>query len=76
MKMTKIVGILVLAAALTGIAVKHLSSKVKDSYFDPATDKLRLLPANLVVVRPTHFPDAGNSAFAQEMSRFPDQQRM
>ena len=54
------VGIVLLGAAATGIVVKHLSSGVKDSYFDPDTDKLRNLPANLVVVRPTRFPD--NSA--------------
>ena len=51
MKMTKIVGILVLAAALTGIAVKHLSSKAKASYFDPAADKLRLADVTLAVRR-------------------------
>jgi uncharacterized protein (TIGR03435 family) len=30
---------------------------VKDSYFDPDTDKLRELPADLAVLRATHFPD-------------------
>ena len=47
-------GLAVLAIAVT-IAVKHQPA-VKDSYFDPDTDKLRLLPNNLIVARPTHFP--------------------
>ena len=42
-----------LAVIIVTMVVKHQT--VKDSYFDPDTDKLRLLPANLVVVRPTHF---------------------
>jgi len=53
------VGTVLLAVAAIGV-VKHLSSEVKDSYFDPDTDKLRVLPANLAVVRLSHFPQ--NSA--------------
>ena len=47
-------GIAVLAIIAVATAVKHPT--IKDSYFDPDTDKLRLLPDNLIVVRPTHFP--------------------
>jgi uncharacterized protein (TIGR03435 family) len=57
MKMTKtaatVVGIVVLLAA--AIAVKF-SLRVKDSYFNPDTGPLRLVPTNLAVVRPTKFP--------------------
>jgi uncharacterized protein (TIGR03435 family) len=49
---------LILLAAIALAADLKLSSPVKDSYFDPDTDKLRELPANLVVVRPTHFPNS------------------
>ena len=51
-----IAGIVLLAAVATGVVI-HLGAQVKDSYFDPDTDKLRQLPADLVVVRPTHFPN-------------------
>lgn len=47
-------GIAVLAIVTMAMAMKHAT--VKDSYFDPDTDKLRQLPRGLVVVRPTHFP--------------------
>jgi len=47
------VGIAVLLAAV--IAVKF-SLRVRDSYFEPDTGKLRMVPADLVVVRPTKFP--------------------
>ncbi len=51
------VGIILLAAIALARAVKHQPS-IQDSYFDPDTDKLRQLPADLVLLRPTHFPDA------------------
>ena len=53
-KTTVTVGIAILAVVAVALVVKHQS--VKDSYFDPDTDKLWQLPANLTVVRPTHFP--------------------
>jgi hypothetical protein len=60
MKTTKImavtVGIAILAILAAVIAVQARTPQVKDASFDPDTDKLRLLPANLVVVRATHFP--------------------
>lgn len=59
MKMTKtttaVVGTAILAAAVVTVT---LSSRVKDSYFNPDTGPLRLVPANLVVVRATKFPRA------------------
>jgi uncharacterized protein (TIGR03435 family) len=55
-KTTATVGIAILAAVAVAMVVKHQFPQVKDSYFDPDTDKLRQLPANLAVVRPTHFP--------------------
>jgi uncharacterized protein (TIGR03435 family) len=57
MKMTKtatvVVGITVLAAA--AIVVKT-SLRVKSAYFTPEIVQLRLVPSNVVVVRPTKFP--------------------
>lgn len=55
--------IIVTASILTlaGIALALAAERqpaVNDSYFDPDTDKLRTLPANLVVLRTTHFPDS------------------
>lgn len=48
------VGIAIVAiAAVTAIARHH---PVKDAYFDPDSDKLWQVPANLLVIRPTHFP--------------------
>lgn len=47
--------IAILAVVAMAMVVKH-QPQVKDSYFDPDTDKLRLLPNNLIVARPTHFP--------------------
>src|SRR5277367_4853194 len=52
---TVVAGIAILAVVAVALVVKH-QPQVKDSYFDPDTDKLRLLPNNLIVVRPTHFP--------------------
>jgi uncharacterized protein (TIGR03435 family) len=49
------VTLVALAVAAT-IVAKQSVPQVKDSYFDPDTDKLRQLPADLVLVRPTHFP--------------------
>jgi uncharacterized protein (TIGR03435 family) len=57
---TKIIvtaGILTLAGIVLAIAAEQQPA-VKDSYFEPDTDKLRELPANLVVLRATHFPDS------------------
>src|SRR5690348_6429346 len=50
------VGLLILAGVALAMAATR-NSGVKDSYFDPDTDKLRQLPANLAVLRPTHFPN-------------------
>jgi len=55
---TTITAGLVLLTAIALAADMKQSSAVKDSYFDPDTDKLRELPANLVIVRPTHFPES------------------
>jgi uncharacterized protein (TIGR03435 family) len=59
MKKTMIIaGIAIVAAVAVAMVVKHQSAQVKDSYFEPDKDRLREVPANLVVVRPTHFPQA------------------
>jgi uncharacterized protein (TIGR03435 family) len=49
------VGIAILAGA--AIVVKH-SLRVKDAYFDAETNRLRQVPADLIVVRTTHFPNS------------------
>jgi uncharacterized protein (TIGR03435 family) len=49
--------ILITAAIATVIKAQHTPS-VNDSYFEPDKDKLKQLPANIAVVRPTHFPEA------------------
>ena len=56
-KTTVTAGIILVAAMALAADLKQ-SAAVKDSYFDPDTDKLRELPANLVVLRQTHFPDS------------------
>ncbi|HEY1661284.1 MAG TPA: TIGR03435 family protein [Verrucomicrobiae bacterium] len=59
MKWTKTVlaiGIAICASVVVGMVVKYQFPHVKDSYFDPDKDKLRQLPANLDMMRPTHFP--------------------
>jgi hypothetical protein len=44
------------AVAAVAMVIGNPFSRVKDSYFEPDKDKLRQVPANLLVVRPTHFP--------------------
>lgn len=56
-------GIAVAAIIAVAMAMKHPT--VKDSCFDPDTDKLRQLPKGLVVVRLSHFPK--NSAKMREL---------
>ena len=46
----------ILVVALAAVVKPHFFPGIKDAYFDPDVDKLRLLPAGLVVARPTHFP--------------------
>lgn len=52
--MTASMVILLVVAAM--VVKGQFFSTVKDAYFLAITDKLRLVPANLVVVRPSHFP--------------------
>jgi uncharacterized protein (TIGR03435 family) len=54
--LTITVGIAIVAVVATVMAVHHQT--IKAAYFEPDTDKLRLVPANIVVVRPTEFPKA------------------
>ena len=56
--LTITIGLALLAAIAAAIIVEQPFSRVKDSYFTPDTDKLRQVPANLLVIRPTHFPHA------------------
>ena len=55
-KTTVTVGGAILVLTLATVVKLHFTTVIKDAYFDPDTDKLRQLPANLIVVRPTHFP--------------------
>lgn len=45
-----------MAVAAAAMVIENPFARVKDSYFEPDTDQLRKVPANLLVVRPTHFP--------------------
>jgi uncharacterized protein (TIGR03435 family) len=57
-KIMIIAGATLLATAMMAMVVEGQTAQVNDSYFDPDTDSLRQVPADLVVVRPTHFPQA------------------
>jgi len=48
------VGVVILAAVVVVMAEGHHA--VKNAYFEPDTDKLRQVPANLLVIQPTRFP--------------------
>jgi len=50
------VGIAIVAMVATAMAVHHQT--IKAAYFEPDTDKLRLVPVNLLVVQPTRFPNS------------------
>jgi uncharacterized protein (TIGR03435 family) len=50
------VGIAVLAVAAVAMMTGHHA--VKDAYFEPDTDKLRQVPANLLVIQSTRFPNS------------------
>src|SRR5215469_16650205 len=52
--LTITVGIAILAAGVVAMMTGHHA--VKDVYFEPDTDKLRQVPANLLVIQPTRFP--------------------
>src|SRR5215469_16786217 len=54
--LTITVGIAILAAGVVAMMTGHHA--VKDAYFEPDTDKLRLVPANLLVIQPTRFPNS------------------
>jgi uncharacterized protein (TIGR03435 family) len=61
MKKTKIIllaSTALLALAAVAMVIENPFSRVKDSWFEPDKDKLRQVPANLLVVRPTHFSHA------------------
>src|SRR5215469_8614474 len=47
-------GAAILAVAGGAMITGHHA--VKDAYFEPDTDKLRQVPANLLVIQPTRFP--------------------
>jgi uncharacterized protein (TIGR03435 family) len=52
--LTITIGIAIVAVAAIAMVAGHHA--VKDTYFEPDTDKLRQAPANLLVIRPTRFP--------------------
>lgn len=54
--LTITIGIAILAVAAMAMVTRNHA--VKDSYFEPDTDKLHQAPANILVVRPTRFPNA------------------
>jgi uncharacterized protein (TIGR03435 family) len=47
-------GIAIVAVVATAMAINHQT--IKAAYFEPDTDKLRQVPANLLVIQPTRFP--------------------
>ena len=49
--------ILLAVAAVTVVKSQTAGVTVKEAWFEPDADKLRVLPANIEVVQPTHFPD-------------------
>jgi uncharacterized protein (TIGR03435 family) len=57
-KTTVTVGLTILAAVAAAVVVKQQFPPVKDSFFYPDTHRLRQVPANLVTIRPTHFPNS------------------
>ena len=52
------IAVLVLIVATAMVLKAGLFSSVKDSYFTPDSDVLRKVPAGIVIVRPTRFPQA------------------
>jgi uncharacterized protein (TIGR03435 family) len=58
MKKTLIITIGIAILAVAAVAMIKGHQAVKDAYFEPDTDKLRQVPANLLVIRPTRFPHA------------------
>lgn len=56
-KTTVTVGGAILMAVVAATVVKlQWFPAVRETYFDPDADKLRQVPAGIVVLRPTHFP--------------------
>lgn len=49
-------GIVIVAGATITMVTGHQA--VKSAYFEPDTDKLRQVPGNLLVIRPTRFPNS------------------
>ncbi len=52
--LTITVGVIILAVVAAVMAAGYHT--VKNAYFEPDTDKLRQVPANLLVLQPTRFP--------------------
>ncbi len=51
------VALLTLATVAAALVVKQqFSPSAKDAWFEPDTDKLRLVPEGIVLIRSTHFP--------------------
>jgi uncharacterized protein (TIGR03435 family) len=49
-------GIAIVAVAALAMVTGHQT--VRNAYFEPDTDKLRQVPANILVIRPTRFPQS------------------
>ena len=53
-------GAILMAIAMATIVKSQGVPAISDSYFEPNTDKLQQLPANIAVVQPTHFPEVSS----------------
>ena len=51
-------GVAIIAAIAVTMGAKSQSTQVDDSYFNPDMNSLRNAPADLVILRPTHFSDS------------------
>ena len=59
-KMMTVGGAILMAIVMATVVKSQEVPTVSGSYFEPNTDKLQQLPANIAVVQPTHFPEASS----------------
>jgi uncharacterized protein (TIGR03435 family) len=59
-KIMIIAGAALLATATAATVIENQTAQTNDSYFEPDKEHLRMAPAELVIVRPTDFPQAGD----------------
>jgi uncharacterized protein (TIGR03435 family) len=55
---TTSIAILTAMAVTMNVIAQTQFNEIPDSWFEPDTDALRQVPANIIVLRPTHFPDS------------------